>query len=158
MLYEPMSQPSGYEGGYLHGPGLWSWEQTHVSLCGSQIPLPSERPKRGSEASEEWDVLVPLKKLRLTEAPLCETEEMAIDDADRNSDARCPVGSPSAMTDSEDAPRCSDQQQGDAKPSGQGETSQERRAKIQQRAWEEMRKYRQALRNCESGMVIRDCA
>ena len=152
MLYEPMSQPQpcGYEGGYLHGPG-WSFEQSH--LCGSQVPLPTERPKRGSEVSEEWDVLAPLKKLRLTETPpLPEAEDMAVDDAERNSGPSC---SPTAMTDSEDAHGSSNPF---AKQGSKTETLQERRAKIQQRAWEEMRKYRQALRNCEGGMVIRDCA
>ena len=147
MLYEPMSQPCGYEGGYLHGPGLW-WEQTRpISPCGSQVPLPTERPKRGSEVSEEWDVLAPLKKLRLTEM---QAEDMAVDDAERS---HVCSGSPTAMTDSEDAHGGS---QRDVKTGT--ETLQERRAKIQQRAWEEMQKYRQALRNCEGGMVIRDCA
>ena len=96
---------------------------------------------------------VPLKKLRLTETPpLPEAEDMAVDDAERNSG---PSGSPTAMTDSEDAHGSSNPF---AKQGSQTETLQERRAKIQQRAWEEMRKYRQALRNCEGGIVIRDCA
>mmetsp|Transcript_30271 Transcript_30271/g.37127 ORF Transcript_30271/g.37127 Transcript_30271/m.37127 type:complete len:149 (+) Transcript_30271:100-546(+) len=147
MLYEPMSQPSGYAGGYLHGPSLWSWE-THSSIS-SQIPLPTERPKRGSEVSEDWDVLAPMKKLRLTEALPVQTEDMAVDDAERSP----PASSPSAMTDSEDARKDA----AETKTGSRGDASQERRAKIQQRALEEMRKYRQALRNCESGMVIRDC-
>ncbi|CAK9004507.1 unnamed protein product [Durusdinium trenchii] len=49
----------------------------------------------------------------------------------------------------------------DSKPSDEGsrgDASQERRARIQQRAWDEMQRYRQALRNCEAGLAIRHCA
>ncbi|CAJ1344521.1 unnamed protein product [Effrenium voratum] len=46
------------------------------------------------------------------------------------------------------------QDAGAAKGSG---ASQEWRAQIHQRALEEMRRYRQALRNCEVGVTVRQC-
>ena len=113
-----------------------------------------QRPKRAS--GEEWDVLAPLKKLRLSEIPNFEAEaDMAVDADAESRMTRHPSGSPNAMKLDSDGetidppPETKDKDDKDA---------QERRARIQQRAWEEMRRYRQALRNCESGMMIRDCA
>ena len=149
MLYEQM-QPSGYQGGYLPNPSLWSWEQSHIALCGP-LQMPNlQRPKRAS--GEEWDVLAPLKKLRLSEIPNFEAEaDMAVD-ADAESRHRHPSGSPNAMK------LDSDGETTDPPPETKDKDAQERRARIQQRAWDEMRRYRQALRNCESGVVVRDCA
>lgn len=150
MLYEQM-QPSGYQAGYLPNPSLWSWEQSPIALCGP-LQMPNlQRPKRAS--GEEWDVLAPLKKLRLSEIPNFEAEaDMAVDADAESRMTRQPSGSPNAMKLDSDGETI------DPPPETKDKDAQERRARIQQRAWEEMRRYRQALRNCESGMMIRDCA
>ncbi|CAJ1381304.1 unnamed protein product [Effrenium voratum] len=160
------SKCSGYPG-VCGLPSTWSWELKYPKRPGtlevSQI----------SEAGD-WNVLAPkLKRLRLTEASQhypsdCDMEsvepadvflcspgtELGRDVNVQMSSANCwpSVGTASAGGTTTSLRTCQDA--GAAKGSG---ASQEWRAQIHQRALEEMRRYRQALRNCEVGVTVRQC-
>ncbi|CAK9004509.1 unnamed protein product [Durusdinium trenchii] len=182
MLIDAQRQirPGDQAGSCFHALGPNWWDQIYHQPAGHDLPL-HQRPKRIAEAGN-GDVLPQLKKLRLSEG---EDGDMLVDTEDsvvfvenfwkgprtqRLSSicvvtlSKCfrhsygPSGGRNWQSQAEATDRSASQ---DSKPSDEGsrgDASQERRARIQQRAWDEMQRYRQALRNCEAGLAIRHCA
>ncbi|CAK9004505.1 unnamed protein product [Durusdinium trenchii] len=163
MLIDAQRQirPGDQAGSCFHALGPNWWDQIYHQPAGHDLPL-HQRPKRIAEAGN-GDVLPQLKKLRLSEG---EDGDMLVDTEDSvvfvenfwKGHSYGPSGGRNWQSQAEATDRSASQ---DSKPSDEGsrgDASQERRARIQQRAWDEMQRYRQALRNCEAGLAIRHCA